>query len=82
MAMTEAQIQTAITSGWPFFGVTQDGDVLARYVAFGPVFRWQWNQMIPTPVQGGDLCWWLRAAAEEGHSIADTEKSKGKISGD
>ena len=80
--MTEAQIQNAITSGWPFFGVTPQGDVLARYVAFGPVFRWQWNQMVPTPVQGGDLCWWLRAAAEEGHSIADTETPKGNQDGD
>jgi hypothetical protein len=74
--MTESQMQQAITSGWPFFGVTPEGDVLARYVMFGPVFRWQRNQMIPTPVQGSDLCWWLHAAAEEGHSIADTEPKK------
>ena len=49
------------------------GDVLARYVPYGPVFRWSWNQMIPMPVQGSDLVWLLHAADEEGHSISDTQ---------
>lgn len=74
--MTESQLKTAISSSWPFFGVSPHGDVLARYVPFGPVFRWNWNQMVPTPVQGSDLCWLLHAAAEEGHSIADSEATK------
>ncbi|MBI2276576.1 MAG: hypothetical protein HYU74_04420 [Dechloromonas sp.] len=72
--MTESQMNELITSPWPFFGVSPHGDVLARYVPYGPVFRWSWNQMIPMPVQGSDLCWLLHAAAEEGHSITDTDK--------
>ncbi|PKO33549.1 MAG: hypothetical protein CVU34_11330 [Betaproteobacteria bacterium HGW-Betaproteobacteria-7] len=64
--MTHAQIRDSILSGWPFFGATPDGDVLARYVMYGPVFRWSRNQMVPTPLQGSDLIWWLRVAAEEG----------------
>lgn len=63
--MTEHQIRTAIRSGWPFFGVTTRGEVLARYLPYGPVFRWQCNQMIPTPLQGDDLLWWLQAGDEE-----------------
>ena len=74
--MTEEQLKTAITSPWPFFGVSPQGDVLARYVPFGPVFRWSWNQMIPTPVQGSDLCWLLHAAAEEGRPISDIEHDR------
>lgn len=74
--MTNEQLKNAITSPLPFFGVTQQGDVLARYVPYGPVFRWSWNQMIPMPVQGSDLIWLLHAAAEEEHSIAETEKGR------
>lgn len=74
--MTESQLNELITSPWPFFGVSPQGDVLARYVPYGPVFRWSWNQMIPMPVQGSDLCWLLHSAAEEGHSITDTDKVK------
>lgn len=74
--MTEGQLINAITSPRPFFGVSPHGDVLARYIPFGPVFRWSWNQMIPMPVQGSDLCWLLHAAGEEGHSITDTESAK------
>lgn len=77
--MTEAQIKDLIRSGWPFFTVTPQGDMLARYVPFGPVFRWQKNQMIPTALQGDDLCWWLQSAAEEGHSIGGEDA---KPSGD
>jgi hypothetical protein len=74
--MTEAQLTKLITSPLPFFGVSPHGDVLARYLPYGPVFRWSWNQMIPMPVQGSDLVWLLHAAGEEGHSIADTEPVK------
>lgn len=73
--MTDAEIKTAIRSELPFFAVTTQGDFLARYVWLGPVFRWQWNQMIPTPLQSDDLCWWLQAAAEEGHSIAANNRA-------
>jgi len=48
-----------------FTGVTSRGEVMARYVPYGPVFRWQQNQMIPTPLQGGDLLWWLQAVEED-----------------
>lgn len=63
--MTEQQMRTAIRSGWPFFGVTSKGMVMARYLPFGPVFRWDKNQMIPTPLQGEDLLWWLQASDED-----------------
>jgi hypothetical protein len=42
---------------------------------FGPVFRWRKNQMVPVPLQDDDLIWWLHAAAEEGHSLGESEKS-------
>lgn len=64
--MTEHQIRSAIRSGWPFFGVTSRGEVMARYLPFGPVFRWEKNQMIPTPLQGEDLLWWLQAGDDDG----------------
>lgn len=76
--MTEAQLKNLILAPWPFFGVSPQGDVLARYVPYGPVFRWSWNQMIPMPVQGSDLLWLLKSAAEEGHSISETEKPRAK----
>lgn len=63
--MTEQQIRSAIRLGWPFFGVTAKGEVMARYVLYGPVFRWNRNQMFPTPLQGEDLLWWLQAGDEE-----------------
>jgi hypothetical protein len=63
--MTDQSIRHAIRGGWPFFGVTAKGEVMARYIPFGPVFRWDKNQMIPTPLQGGDLLWWLQAADED-----------------
>ncbi len=74
--MTNEQLKRLITSPLPFFGVTERGDVLARYVPGGPVFRWSWNQMVPMPVQGSDLIWLLQAADEEAHSISDTEKPR------
>jgi hypothetical protein len=74
--MTEQQLKNLILSPLPFFGVSPHGDVLARYIPFGPVFRWSWNQMIPTPVQGSDLVWLLHAAGEEGHSLGDTGKPR------
>lgn len=63
--MTEQQIRNAIRSGWPFFGTTDQGVVLARYLPFGPVLRWDRHHMIPTPWQGEDLLWWLQAADED-----------------
>ncbi|MCE1172527.1 MAG: hypothetical protein LWW84_14590 [Azovibrio sp.] len=67
--MTDQQIKEAIRSSWPFFAVTRRGDVLARYVFMGPVLRWSWNQMIPTPLQDEDLVWLLQAADEDGRAI-------------
>jgi len=32
--------------------------------------------MVPTTVQGSDLCWLLHASAEEGHSMNGAEISK------
>jgi hypothetical protein len=71
--MTNDQLKQAFVSPWPFFGVSAQGDVFARYVPYGPVFRWSWNQMVPMPVQGSDLVWLLHAADEEGHSLSETE---------
>lgn len=65
--MTDHNIREYIKSGWPFFGATSKGEVLARYVPYGPVYRWQQNSMIPTPLQGSDLLWWLQASDEDDH---------------
>jgi len=72
--MTDDEIKEAIRSELPFFAVTQHHDFLARYVWFGPVFRWTRNQMIPTMLQYDDLCWLVQVAADEGHSIAGTDR--------
>ena len=53
--MTDEQIRGAIKLGMPFFGVTGRGEVLARYIPYGPVFKWERNQIIPMPLQGSDL---------------------------
>lgn len=74
--MTEERLKELIVSQLPFFGVSPQGDVLARYIPCGPVFRWRWNMMIPMPVQGSDLCWLLHVAGEEGHPIADVEADR------
>lgn len=63
--MTNYQIRNSIKMGLPFFGVTAKREVMARYVPFGPVFRWQQNQMVPTPLEGDDLLWWLQSTDEE-----------------
>ncbi|HQX08561.1 MAG TPA: hypothetical protein PKZ19_17350 [Zoogloea sp.] len=65
--MTDNQIREYIKSGWPFFGATSRGEVLARYIPYGTVYRWQQHQMIPTPLQGNDLLWWLQASDEDDH---------------
>lgn len=65
--MTDNQIRESIKSGWPFFGITRQGEMMARYIPFGPVFKWSQNQMIPTPLQGSDLLWWLQASEEGDH---------------
>lgn len=71
--MTDDQIRVAIRSGWPFFAVTSREEILARYMPAGPVFRWTKNQMMPTPLQGSDLLWWLRASDEDDHPDATPE---------
>lgn len=63
--MTRHQIREAIRGGWPFFGITPQGKVMARYVPFGPVFTWDQNHILPMPLQGDDLLWWLQAADED-----------------
>lgn len=63
--MTDAQIRNAIRQGWPFFGTTARGQIMARYLPFGPVFTWDQNHILPTPLQGSDLLWWLQAADED-----------------
>lgn len=63
--MTNHQIRNSIKMGLPFFGVTSKSEVMARYIPFGPVFRWQQNQMVPTPLEGDDLLWWLKSIDEE-----------------
>lgn len=73
--MTEDMIRYFIRSQMPFLAVTPQHDILARYLMFGPVFRWRKNQMVPVPLQDDDLIWWLHAAAEEGHSLGESEKS-------
>ena len=65
--MTDDQIRNAIKLGWPFFGVTSRGEVMARYLPHGPVFKWDRNHIVPTPLQGSDLLWWLKASDEEDH---------------
>lgn len=71
--MTEQQIKQAIRTGMPFFAVTPHGDILARYLPWAPVFHWQKNRMLPTPLQGDDLCWWLQAADEDDEADNRTE---------
>ncbi|MDR0775111.1 MAG: hypothetical protein LBE81_00510 [Azonexus sp.] len=71
--MTRTQIRDAIINGWPFFGTTPEGEVLARYVMFGPVFHWRRNQMIPMPLQGSDLLWWLQVSGEEHGAASDSD---------
>lgn len=65
--MTDGQICQAIRSGRPFFGITSRGEVLARYVQLGPVFRWEGNSMTPAALEGDDLLWWLQAGDEDDH---------------
>ena len=73
--MTDSQLKEAVLGHWPFFGVSARGDVFARYVPFGPVFRWHWNQMVPMPVQGSDLVWLLHALGEEENSLSEAENA-------
>uniref|UniRef100_Q47BT7 Uncharacterized protein n=1 Tax=Dechloromonas aromatica (strain RCB) TaxID=159087 RepID=Q47BT7_DECAR len=74
--MTDSQLKEAVLGPWPFFGVSSRGEVFARYIPSGPVFRWSWNQMIPMPVQGSDLVWLLHAQGEEDQP-SDSEPAKG-----
>ena len=36
--MTDNQLREYVKSGWPFFGATSRGEVLARYIPYGPRF--------------------------------------------
>ncbi|MBF1165023.1 hypothetical protein PTW32_14895 [Dechloromonas agitata] len=65
--MTDEQIRDSIRLGVPFFGITERGEMMARYLPYGPVFKWSSNQIVPTPLQGSDLLWWLKASDEEDH---------------
>lgn len=66
--MTDDQIRKTIRLGIPFFAVTSKGDIVARYMPLGPVFRWQKNQMLPLPLEAEDLCWWLESRIDEDHT--------------
>ena len=55
--MTDEQIRDSIRLGVPFFGITERGEMMARYLPYGPVFKWSSNQIVPTPLQGSDLLW-------------------------
>ena len=78
--MTDAQLNEAVLTHWPFFGVSSRGDVFARYIPYGPVFRWNRNQMVPMPVQGSDLVWLLHALGEEESSLSETADAERRAS--
>jgi hypothetical protein len=63
--MTDDQIKVAIRSGRPFFAVNSKHEMIPRYMYFAPVFKWEKNQMLPTPFQGEDLIWWMSARDED-----------------
>lgn len=65
--MTNQQIRDSIRSGWPFFGVAANGDVLARYIPFTGFQMASETRQQPTHLQGDDLLWWLQAGDEEDH---------------
>ena len=66
--MDDSQIRKTIRLGIPFLAVTKKGDILARYLPLGPVFRWQKNRMLPLPLDVEDLCWWLETRVDEEHT--------------
>lgn len=78
MIMTASELKQRVDAGWPFFGIGPQGDVLARYLPFGPVFIWRRNRMVPLPLQGADLCWLLQAADEEAHALGDSGETAEK----
>lgn len=53
-----------IINGRPFTRSTPTGDLVARYVSFGPVYVWRYNQMVELAMQGSNLCWVLQAAQD------------------
>lgn len=63
--MNDSRIRLCIRYGVPFFAATARGEILARYVPFGVVFKWSKNHMDPAPLQGSDLLWWLHASDED-----------------
>ena len=58
--MTDDQIREKIRNGMPFFAVNSRHEMMARYMPFMPVFRWEKNQMVPAPLQGENLIWWMK----------------------
>lgn len=53
-----------IINGSPFMRRTPGGDLVARYVWFGPVFVWRYNRMVELAMQGSNLCWMLQASQD------------------
>lgn len=53
-----------IIGGSPFMRTTPNGDLIARYVWFGPVYVWRYNRMVELAMQGSNLCWMLLAAQD------------------
>lgn len=62
--MRDEDIEDYLQSGYPFFAKTSIGEFWIRYVPLGPVFKWKENHIIPLPLQGNDIYWWLRASGE------------------
>ena len=62
--MTNEKIKSKIESGKMFFGVSSCGRIFARYVSYGPVYEWEFNQMVECPLQGEDLIWMLESSKE------------------
>ena len=63
--MTDDRIREAIRDGRPFFAVNSRHEMMARYMYYAPVFVWKKNQMVPMPLQGEDLVWWLQSREGE-----------------
>lgn len=64
MIRNSEAMRRLVRSNMPFFAAAWDGKVYARYLPWGPVFKWDKNMMIPTPLQGDDLEWFFRAEEE------------------
>lgn len=71
--MTDEQIRESIRNGRPFFAADHRHELYARYLWFGPVFKWTWNQMVPMPIQDEDLIWWLQSRDEDSENTTPTD---------